>query len=258
VGENLLLDPRKTENAITLRTRAILAVHIYGRLCRAEPLNALSYKHQLMIVEDCSESHGAPSGLDSMAKCWSFYRNKIIFGEEGGAVAFGCEDDAERARMLRSHGFTARHDFMHIPRGWNYRLANALALPILRSLDHYEKNLRQRRLIESIYNQLIPPEYWQPPRAAPWVYDVRLPRANHHLIDTVVKSLNEQGVAARHGFKPMSMQPEYLRPYAHLTAYWRGREVMYLPICPTMTDDQVVRSATLFLRERDAAFNGKT
>lgn len=258
VGEDLLIDPRKAASAVTPRTRAILAVHIYGRLCRAEPLNELSYKRQLLIVEDCSESHGAASGLDSMAKCWSFYRNKIIGGEEGGLVAFGCEEDAERARMLRSHGFTARHDFMHIPRGWNYRMANSLAAPILRSLDCYEDNLQDRRRIESLYNQLIPPTYWQPPRAAPWVYDVRLPRATFDLQDRIVSGLNQQGIAARHGFKPISMQPEYLRPYAHLTAYWRGREIMYLPICPTMTDDQVVRAATMFLREVDAAYSEKT
>jgi dTDP-4-amino-4,6-dideoxygalactose transaminase len=97
-------------------------------------------------------------------------------------------------------------------------------------------------LIESWYGRRIPVEWHMPgTREAVWVYDLRLPRCvnGYETIDSVVKSLNQLGIAARHSFKPMSAQPEYFRIHNRLNAYRLSKEVMYLPVDPGMDEARV-------------------
>src|SRR5262249_3891926 len=106
-------------------TPVVIAVHIYGRRVDMDKLHA-SVEGAAWVVEDLAEAHGIRPHPDTKAACWSFYKNKLVAGEEGGAVWFEDTERAEKARMLRCQGFTESHDFYHIPRGHNYRLANCL------------------------------------------------------------------------------------------------------------------------------------
>mgnify|MGYP000263818837 CR=1 FL=1 len=100
-------------------------------------------------MEDRAEAHGVDFGdYIPDAACWSFYRNKIVAGEEGGAIAFKNPRHASVAKSLRSLGFTTSHDFYHVPRGHNYRLANCLAQLVLSSLANVDANLAKRRQLE--------------------------------------------------------------------------------------------------------------
>jgi perosamine synthetase len=137
------------------QVRAIMPVHIYGRRCPMNKITGIARCEGLYVVEDLAEAHGILPHPDTDAACWSFYKNKIIHGEEGGAVWFRSEERARHARSLRSLGFTEAHDFTHIPRGHNYRMSNAHASLVLDCLDRFPTRAivdRYRRKHEECMN----------------------------------------------------------------------------------------------------------
>lgn len=214
--------------------RAAMFVHVYGR--RQEiPLELPVW----FRIEDLAEAHGIRPYPTTDVACWSFYKNKAVAGEEGGMVAFKDKTHADRARSLRSLGFTENHDFLHVPRGHNYRMSNVHARLVLDSLDKFSENTTARRRVEGYYERHIPHEWKMPLRDAVWVYDIKLPRS----VDTadVVRELNQNGIAARLGFKCMSEQPEYRREgYKKLQAYDMSRRIIYLPVTPEMAEGNVI------------------
>jgi len=241
-GEDLLMRPDLAAQRMDSNVSAVMPVHVYGRRCDVESIVDCTAPLGAALVEDCAEFHGAPlSGL-SDAYCYSFYANKIIAGEEGGAVVFDHKPHARLARCLRCQGFTDRHDFLHMPRGINGRLSNANAELILESLRCVEENLSRRRDVEYWYDELVPAEWRMPSREAPWVYDVRLP--NDVDVEEIVGLLNERGIAARMPFRPMSEQREFYSPrFPELEAFRQSLCMMYLPLQPEMRHADVERIA---------------
>lgn len=236
-GPDLLIDPQQL---FSIQADAVMAVHIYGRRCNMSAIMDWAKQRRRFVIEDLSEAHGIPPHPGTDAACWSFYSNKIIAGQEGGAVAFIDAGRAKLARQLRCVGFTDKHDFNHIPRGHNYRLADALAELILPGLRSVGDNLAQRRRVEQWYESRTP-EFWRmPKRDVCWVYDLRIPGMRTPQQDALVNRLNQLGIAARHGFKPMSSQVEYRREGAGRTRAWvLAQEVIYLPVYPDMEEQGV-------------------
>lgn len=238
-GMDLNINPELI-SIIPKNPRTVMAVHIYGRRCDMEAVHSRSLG---FVVEDLAEAHGIRPHQGTDVACWSFYKNKAIAGEEGGMVAFKDKSHADRARSLRSLGFTENHDFLHVPRGHNYRMSNCHAQLVLNNLDKFPQNGEARRRVEQWYERHIPHEWKMPLRDTVWVYDIKLPRS----VDTagVVRELNQAGIAARLGFKCMSEQPEY-RPergegyYKKLKAYDMSRRIIYLPVTPEMTEANVI------------------
>jgi len=214
-------------------TTGVLAVHTYGRKCYTG-----FYHHE--VIEDLAEAHGIQPNPNSLAACWSFYRNKIICGEEGGMVAFKNSEQVKVAKQLRDMGSSNQNDFWHIPRGMNYRLSNCHAELILESLRGYVSNLWQRKTVENQYNRYCPIEWQLPTRDVPWVYDLDLPLDAD--MQGVVQRMNKNGIAVRCGFKPLSQQREYQTEYAeNPVTEGLSKTRMYLPIVPGMTEDLVKR-----------------
>jgi perosamine synthetase len=233
---DLLIAPLRAHR-LASHAQALMAVHIYGRRCNMDALAALD-AHGMYIVEDMAELHGTKPHPHTDAACWSFYRNKVVHGEEGGAVYFRDAHKAVLARQLRCLGFTADHDFVHKPRGHNYRLADLLATPIIDSLSHMGANLRHRKFVESWYDARIPRPWHMPPRESVWVYDVNVPGMTLPMQHSVVRELNEAGIQARCGFRPMTEQPEYFNRQ-NTMAFRLSRSVFYLPVTETMTEAEV-------------------
>lgn len=244
--ERLCMDPDLVERAVLAGgVVAIMPVHVYGRLCDMDRLCRLARVHDLPVVEDCAEAWGVNHPYLTAARCWSFYKNKIVAGEEGGAVGFLSGVRADRARQLRNLGFTGAHDYTHVPRGVNARLSNAHAQLIRHSLLNVGPQVEERRQVEGWYNAHCPAAWRQPPRAAVWVYDLRVPGMTWQQQDRVVYNLRHRGVEARHGFKPMSGQEEFrgCEVYGHGRADAAGREVVYLPVRPGVTTEEDVELA---------------
>ncbi len=252
--ENLLADDLLMNAAVSSDTGAIMLVHVYGRQHKhLEVLAACNISlevgrgSKIMVVEDLAEAHGVRPHPETHAACHSFYRNKIVAGEEGGAVWFRDPDHARLARQLRCLGFTDAHDFAHVPRGHNYRLANCLAERVLDSLSRVEENVARRRWVEAFLDAVCPQGFRMPRRDAPWVYDLRLRGSSAAKLNEVVAALRAKGIEARHGFKPMSGQAEYARcrrvvgPDGSM-AERLAQEVLYLPLtgaAPTWAFDVI-------------------
>ncbi|MHC4309795.1 MAG: DegT/DnrJ/EryC1/StrS family aminotransferase [Planctomycetota bacterium] len=144
------LDHRQAERAITPRTKAILPVHIYGQCADMDPLLELAHKHNLWIIEDACQAHGATykgSKAGSMGHmgCFSFYPSKNLGAwGDGGAVTSNDEKLARRVRSLRNYGQTKKYRYSNM--GYNSRLDELQAAILRVKLRHLDDwNLARRR-----------------------------------------------------------------------------------------------------------------
>src|SRR5262249_25260635 len=134
------MDVDQIEAKITLRTKAIMPVHIYGHPVDMDSILDLAHRNNLLIIEDAAEAHGAQylSELDHQSQwkrcggmghvsCFSFYANKLITTGEGGMVLTNDPEIAAKARSLRNLCFRPERRFYHTELGYNYRLTNVQA-----------------------------------------------------------------------------------------------------------------------------------
>lgn len=244
----LIIDKGQVDWSLARATnKAILLTHIYGRLCDTDDIyQSIERRNRhVHVVEDMAEVHGCSIHKDTYAACYSFYKNKIVSGEEGGCVIFKDSSDASIARRLRCLGFTDQHDFWHDPRGHNYRLSNVHASLIRKSLKNYKDNVKRRWDIIGQYDDVFPKEWQIGWRDVPWVYDIRIKGLTGTKQGEIVDALNKQGIAARMSFKPISLQSEYT------TSFTRGREealraskeVFYLPIDLEHTNEYSIQKS---------------
>lgn len=227
-GNDLNIDVTKIEEKITPRTKAIMAVHIYGRLCNMVEINCIAKKHNLFVIEDACEVQGAKVGNADIT-CFSLFRNKIIAGEEGGILTMNNLDWYREAQFLKNMAFDVGHTYYHSKIGFNYRITDSSADKALASLREYEKNAEKRREVESWYNEIIPDLIKMPARDAVWVYDIIYPN-KENVIDSIK--------GARHFFKPLSSMPPWSQEVGKNAEYYASVG-MYLPVNPSMTKKQV-------------------
>lgn len=145
--EDFNIDPARVKEKITERTKAIMPVHLYGQMADMDPLVRLAEDHDLVIIEDSAQSHGAsyhgrPAGSYGLGS-FSFYATKNLTTGEGGMVTTNSDDYADRLRVLRNQGMRARYQYEMA--GNNYRLTDLQAALVLPQLDRYEQTVAQRQ-----------------------------------------------------------------------------------------------------------------
>lgn len=251
--ERLGLDPGRVEAAITPRTRAIMAVHLYGLSSELAPLLGIGAKRSIAVLEDAAQAIGAkddgrPVGTRSAAAALSFFPTKNLGGlGDGGAIL--TEDDAvaSRARLLRVHGDAG--NYTHVMLGTNARL-DALQAAFLRTkLRHLPAWTEARRGLAARYRRALagapvglPPD----PEDSTHTYHqftIRAPRR-----DLLQGYLRERGIASR-VYYPMTVpaQPCFAflghGPGDFPVSERLAGEVLSLPIYPGLTDGQVDRVA---------------
>jgi len=251
--ERLGPDPEAVERAIGPRTRAIMAVHLYGLSCDLEPLLEIGRRREVPVLEDAAQAIGATDrgrlvGSASAAATLSFFPTKNLGGlGDGGAILTEDSDLASRAKLLRVHGDVGsyRHEML----GTNARL-DALQAAFLRTkLRHLSAWIEARRTIAARYRRALqgaPVQLPADPANARHTYHqftIRAPRR-----DALAAHLKERGVATR-VYYPIIVpaQPCFASmgcaPGAHPTSERLAGEVLSLPIYPGLTDDQVDRVA---------------
>ncbi len=151
------IDPSEVEKSIGPRTRFLLVVHLYGRLADMEALSRIAREHELLVVEDCAQAHGAragnrSAGCWSRAGCYSFYPTKNLgaYGD-GGAVVTGDAELAQRLRSLRDYGRVDRDLLAEI--GMNSRLDELQAALLRVKLRRLEAWNRRRRELARRYQE---------------------------------------------------------------------------------------------------------
>jgi perosamine synthetase len=150
--ETYTLDPIQVEMALTRRTKAIIAVHLYGHPCDMKRLEQVAEAYSLVLIEDASQAHaatidGRPVGSFGTG-CFSFYATKNMTTGEGGMITTSEPAIAERIRLLRNHGQEAR--YYHIILGFNLRMTEmqaALGIAQIEKLEHFT----QRRIANATF-----------------------------------------------------------------------------------------------------------
>lgn len=140
------LDPKRIEEVITEKTKAIMPVHLYGQPADMDPIKKIAEEHNLWVIEDAAQAHGAlyhgqmAGSLGDMA-CFSFYPTKNMTTGEGGMITTDSSDLADAARILRAHGESER--YTHVVLGYNFRMtdiAAAIGLVQLKKIDNFNKS----------------------------------------------------------------------------------------------------------------------
>lgn len=153
------IDPVAVENAITTHTRAIIAVHLYGQAADMEKLAVLARKHNLALIEDCAQAHGAvfkqqKIGTFGDAACFSFYPTKNLgaLGDGGAVVSNNVEVD-QKIRQLRQYGWNAER--VSLQQGCNSRLDEVQAAVLRVKLRYLEANIQRRIEIADTYDRSL-------------------------------------------------------------------------------------------------------
>ncbi|MBI3034057.1 DegT/DnrJ/EryC1/StrS family aminotransferase [Candidatus Woesearchaeota archaeon] len=251
------MNPDMIEEKITEKTKAIISMHTYGCPVDMDRIRKIADKHNLKIVEDAAEAHGA-TYKDRMAgslgdvACFSFYANKIITTGEGGMVVTNDEKIADKARLLRNHAFT-KPRFVHYEVGFNYRMTNIQAAIGVAQMERAGELLKGRRSNAPRYeNELkgvdgitLPPECPYGTNVY-WMYGILIDKDKFGMgKDEVMKELEQQGIETRSFFFPMHLQPVYKKNQAincggeypvSEKLYAQG---LYLPSSSHLTNEQI-------------------
>jgi dTDP-4-amino-4,6-dideoxygalactose transaminase len=244
------LDVSQLEEAVTLRTQAIIPVHIFGQAADMDPILEIARRYGTPVVEDACHAHGAAYkgrkvGSLAAAGCFSFYPGKNLgaFGE-AGAVTTDESELRARIQMLRDHGQAAKHD--HCTIGWNARMDGIQAAVLSLKLPNLEPANAARREHAELYNELLAevPEVIRP-AVAPGnshVYHIYAIRVGDR--DGVLRRMAARGVnCGIHYPVPIHLQRAYgflgLGPGSYPVAERCAREFLSLPMYPELTPEQI-------------------
>ncbi len=249
------MSPAAAEAAITLRTKALLPVHLYGHPADTQALSALAERHHLLLIEDCAQAHGALDngrrvGTIGQIGAFSFYptKNMGAYGD-GGAIITDDSQIAARLRRLRNYGQVSRYD--HVERGINSRLDEMQAAILVVKLAHLDEHNGVRRNLAALYGQHLARVTLPSERSgAHHVYHLYVVR--YALRDQLRDSLKAHGVGTLiHYPIPVHLQAAYLDlgyPPGSLPVTERlAREIVSLPLYVGLTeqDIQTVAQAVL-------------
>lgn len=236
------------EKAITSRTRAIIPVHLYGQSVDLDPIVALAERHDLYVIEDAAQAHGAEYkgkrvGALGDAGCFSFYPSKNLgaYGE-AGAIVTNDEDLAARLRLLRDHGSTSK--YAHAIVGYNFRMEEIQAAVLNVKLSHLDDWNNQRRARAAVYSEALTDATLKLPREMEYarhVYHVYAVQCDNR--DEIQQRLAARGIQSGvHYPIPIHLQAAYASlgyragdlPITERLA----ERVLSLPMFAELTDDQ--------------------
>ncbi len=218
------MNTEQIESKITSRTKAIMAVHIYGMPVDMNPLIQIAEKYELKIIEDAAELigqtyFGKQCGSFGDVSTFSFYPNKHITTGEGGMIVTDSEEIAERCRSLRNLCFKPEKRFVHDELGFNFRMTNlqaALGVAQMERLDEFIDI--KRRNGELYYEGLKDVPYIELPLRKNeyseniyWVYGIVLKGDAGINAEQAMRKLNGKKIGTRPFFYPMHLQPVFMK-----------------------------------------------
>ena len=209
------MDPNLIEAAITPRTKAILPVHLHGLMADMDPIMELARRHDLVVIEDAAQSHGAEykgrrAGSIGDIGCFSFYPGKNLgaYGE-GGAVVSNNPDLARKVALLRDWGQESKYN--HVVAGYNYRMDGIQGAVLNVKMQYIEAWTEARRRVAAHYDRLLAKRGYNrpaPPSHCRHVYHVYAVALSHR--DDVQKTLQAEGIATGiHYPVPVHLQKAY-------------------------------------------------
>ena len=250
------IDVNRIEAKITPKTKAIIPVHLYGQPADMDPIRALAKKHELFIIGDAAQAHGAkykgrPIAQLADITCYSFYPGKNLgaYGDAGALVTDNAAW-ASAARMLANHGRTKKYD--HDWEGVNSRLDGLQAAVLNVKLRHIENWTERRRANAALYNEalkesgVVTPHELADVRAVYHLYIVRVPNGRR---EALAEHLKANGIQTGIHY-PIALP--YLNAYRYLghsdadfpEALKASSEILSLPMFPELTREQIAYTAS--------------
>lgn len=249
IKESWQMNPSDIERKISTKTRAIIAVHLYGHPCDMDSIMKIARDNNLFVIEDCAESLGSTykgrhTGCIGDISTFSFFGNKTITTGEGGMVASNNHTLLERAIHLKRQGLAQHREYWHDVIGHNFRMTNICAAIGLAQLEQAHKFLEKKRIIASWYKDGLD---GLPIEMLGEVGDV----INSYWMTSILTNnafdreplrlaLMEAGVETRPMFFPVHTMPMYGAHYqSHPVAESLGTRGINLPSWPGLTFQQV-------------------
>ena len=252
INNEYLIDPREIPKKITKKTQGIMPVHLYGHPCDMDEINDIAEEHDLFVIEDCAQSHGAVyknkmTGTYGLMGCFSFYstKNMTVCGD-GGMVTTNNEELAWKIKLLRNHGQHPKD--VHTIIGYTARLNTVNAAIGRVQLKYLPKWIEERREIAEKYYKLLKDveEITLPPR------DTDTKKPSYHLFeikaqrrDELLEHLRENNIICLiHYPTPIPYQPIYKQLFDYKEGMFPeseklSKQAMDLPMYPDLKNDQI-------------------
>jgi perosamine synthetase len=262
------MDPEDVVRKITSRTKAILAVHLYGHPCEIVMLQKIAHDHGLFLIEDCAEAFGTyfdkkHVGNFGDVATYSFFGNKTITTGEGGMVVTQDPELFQKMSVLKNQGNDVSRSYWHTMIGYNYRMTNLSAAIGLAQIEQAQTILKKKRRIAEQYRYLLRELPVQVHNEDPgcthsyWMISILADER-----DSLRDFLANAGVETRPFFYPVHQLPMYTMmesgrscPIAEQISA-RG---MNLPSFPDLTQAEVefiCQQITAFYKQKQSSFSG--
>lgn len=254
------IDVKKIEEKITSKTKAIMPVHIFGKMCDMDAIHALAKKYNLYVLEDAAEAHGASyhgvkAGASSDVAAFSFFANKNITTGEGGMVVTNNKEFYDRARYFKNVCFPldGPRNYQHENIGYNYRMSNVVAAiglaQVEKADDYKEMRIRNHQLYKK-YLSDVPGILFQsePDKDCVdvcWMNTIVIDPAKYgHHKDELIAHLKENEIDTRLLFTGMHKQ-KAMMDYGcdcsgeYPVCEWLTENGFYLPSSSSLTEEQI-------------------
>ena len=253
-ADTMNIDPRDIERKITTKTRGIIPVHLYGHPADMDAINQIARKHNLWVVEDAAEAHGAEvfgnkvGGLGACAT-FSFFGNKIVTTGEGGMITTNSDNLADKLRLYRGQGVDPNRRYWFTVVGFNYRMTNIQAAIGLAQMEEIENDIAGRKTLAAWYaealnglqDRIVLPSQANWATHVFWMYTIFLRKGGENERDTVMRRLDEMGIETRPVFYPMHILPPYLETSTYPVADLWSQRGINLPTHQDLTKEDVNR-----------------
>jgi perosamine synthetase len=242
------VDPNDIAARITSKTKAIMAIHLYGQSCDMDAIMAIARRHGLFVIEDCAESFGTRlgplhTGVFGDIAAFSFFGNKTITTGEGGMVYSKDGALIERCQRLRGQGLVPGREYWHDRIGYNYRMSNLAAAIGLAQLERADELLQAKRNLAKTYfrrlSHLPIAFHSEMPGSthAYWLVSATARRAEER--ERLRRHLADAGVETRPVFPPVHTMGLYPHRFEESTvAEDIAARGLNLPSWPDMSDSE--------------------
>ena len=243
------VDPQDVQRKITPRTKAIMAVHLYGHPCEMDELVKIAKQKNIFLIEDCAEAFGSTYkgkhvGTFGDLSTFSFYGNKTITTGEGGMIVTNDETLYDRAYHLKMHGLAKYREYWHDVIGFNYRMTNICAAIGLAQLEKAENKIKEKRNIAELYrkalNNLPVKHHGESVNVyhSYWMYSILV--ETPHVREALREHLKADGIETRPTFFPVHTMPMFSQKYQKLpVAEYLGWNGINLPSWPGLKKEDI-------------------
>jgi perosamine synthetase len=243
------MDPEDIKRKITSKTKAVMAVHIYGHPCAMDEIEGICKRNNIFLIEDTAEAFGSKykgkfTGSFGDISTFSFFGNKTITTGEGGMVSTNDKDLNDIVIRIKGQGLAKGKEYFHDMIGYNYRMTNICAAIGCAQLENANELIKMKRQLAEWYNKSLEDLPLQTQKETEdifhtyWMYTIMVEKRT--LRNNLRKFLGEKGIETRPGFFPVHKMPMYRNGNVSFpAAEVLSESSINLPSYPDLTEKDV-------------------